>query len=817
MVFAVNETENRMIINYLKTALRNLQKHKGYSLINIVGLAIGMACCLLIMMYVQDELSFDRYHTHADRIYRVIEEVRLEGVGEESSSMPFPAGDTIPLEYPDAVEAAVRFYNFQLPKLSVEYGTTGAKRFNEPRFFFADAAVFRVFSFKLIEGDPHKALDEPNSVVITEDMADKYFEAEDPLGKILRWQGAVNLKVTGIVRNVPANSHFQFDFLASFATLKLLYGGNLPRGWYWNPCWTYLLLKEGADPAALQARFPGLVQKYFPDSIKDKVVIKLQPLTDIHLYSHLDYEISPNSDISYVYIFSAIAVFVLLIACINFMNLATARSANRGREAGMRKALGAHRGQLIRQFLGESLLLCAAAAVLAAIIVEIVLPAFNAFSGKTLSTAYFSDGRLLIGLALITLVVGFFSGIYPAFFLSGFDPVKVLKGTLERGGRSIAFRKILVVIQFAISIILIIGTIISFQQLDFLRNKPLGFDRDQVVMLAAYGTGLPRWYDRFREQVLQDPHILHVTAVEDVLGAKYQTGSFIPEGARDTNMQQIPLLVVMHDFIETFDMQMAAGRSFSKQFPTDITQGIIINESASRRFGWEPEEALGKRLRQQGGLVLQIVGVVRDFNFTDLALPITPFVLEMPRNQGQINGRVRYVAVKIGGSEVGNTLDFLKNKWGELVPGRSFEYFFLDDELDKLYEAEEKMGQVFGVFTILAIIIACLGLFALASFMTEQRTREIGIRKVLGAQVTGIVILLSREFAKWVLIANLIAWPTAYLIMQNWLSGFAYRTRIGIFAFGLATVMAFLIALLTVSFQAVKAAVSDPVQALRHQ
>jgi len=817
MVFAVNEPENRMISNYLKTALRNIQKHKGYSLINIFGLAIGMACCLLIMMYVQDELSYDRYHTHADRIYRVIEEVRLEGVGEESSSMPFPAGDTIPLEYPDAVEAAVRFYNFQLPKLSVEYGTTGTKRFNEPRFFFADSAVFRVFSFKLVEGDPHKALEEPNSVVITEDMADKYFEDQDPLGKILRWQGTVNLTVTGIVENVPAHSHFQFDFLASFATLRRLYGGNLPQGWYWNPCWTYLLLKEGVDPAALQARFPGLVQKYFPDSIKDKVVIKLQPLTDIHLFSHLDYEISPNSEISYIYIFSAIAVFVLLIACINFMNLATARSASRGREAGMRKALGAHRGQLIRQFLGESLLLCAAAAVLAAILVEIVLPAFNAFSGKALSTDYFSDGRLLTGLALITLAVGFLSGVYPAFFLSGFDPVRVLKGTLERGGRSIAFRKILVVVQFSISIVLIIGTLISFQQLDFLRNKPLGFDRDQVVMLAAYGTGLPRWYDRFRDQVLQDPHVLHVTAVEDVLGDKYQTGSFIPEGARDTNMQQIPLLVVMFDFFETFDMQMAAGRSFSKQFPTDITEGIIINESASRRFGWEPQQALGKRLRQQGGLMLQIVGVVRDFNYTDLALPITPFVLEMPRNQGQMNGRVRYVAVKISGSDVKTTLDFLKTKWGELVPGRSFEYFFLDDELDKLYEAEEKMGQVFGVFTVLAIIIACLGLFALASFTTEQRTREIGIRKVLGAQVTGIVILLSREFAKWVLIANLVAWPTAYWIMQSWLNGFAYRTRVGIFTFAVATGMAFLIALLTVSFQAVKAAVADPVQALRHQ
>jgi len=315
-----------MFNNYLKIALRNIFKHKGYSLINIIGLAIGMTCCLLILLYVQDELSYDRYHENADRIYRVIEEVRLEGVGEESSSMPFPTGDTLPLEYPDAVEASVRFFNFQLPTMSVQYGTSDEKLFNEPRFFFADSAVFEVFSFEMIEGDPKKALEEPNTIVITEAMVEKYFENENPIGKTLRWQNGVNLNVTGVLKDIRPNSHFQFDFLGSFATLRRLFGGNLPQGWYWNPCWTYILLKEGASPDALQAQFPALVQKYFPDSIKDKVVVKLQPLKDIHLFSHLDYEINPNSDISYIYIFSAIAVFVLLIACINFCLLYTSPS-----------------------------------------------------------------------------------------------------------------------------------------------------------------------------------------------------------------------------------------------------------------------------------------------------------------------------------------------------------------------------------------------------------------------------------------------------------------------------------------------------------
>ncbi len=806
-----------MLSNYLKIALRNIYKHKGYSLINIVGLAIGMACCLLILLYVNDELSYDRYHENAERIYRVIEEVRLEGVGEESSSMPFPTGDTLALEYPDAVEASVRFFNFQLPTLSVEYGTSGEKRFNEPRFFFADASVFQVFSYKMIEGDPQKALEEPNTIVITEAMVEKYFETEDPMGKTLRWQNGVNMKVTGVLKNVPPNSHFQFDFLASFATLRNLYGGNLPQTWYWNPCWTYILLKERVSPYTLQSQFPALVQKYFPDSIKDKVVVKLQPLKDIHLFSHLDYEINPNSDISYIYIFSAIAVFVLLIACINFMNLATARSANRGREVGMRKVLGAYRIQLIKQFLGESMILCVIAAVLTVMIVEIALPAFNAFSGKALSTDYFTDGRLLAGLFLITLAVGVLSGLYPAFFLSGFDPVKVIKGTLERGGQSSTFRKILVVVQFAISIVLIIGTIICFQQLNYLRNTRLGFNKDQVLMLPAYGTGPSRWYERFRERILRDPHIAQVSAMEDVLGAKYQTGSFIPEGASETNMQQIPLLVVTYDFIETFDMEIVSGRSFSREFPTDITEGVIINASAAERFGWTPEEALGKRLRQQNGLVLRVVGVVKDFNYASLTQPITPFVLEMPRNPGQMNNRVRYVAVRIGASDLQQTLAFLKSNWEDLVPNRSFDFFFLDSELDKLYSAEEEMGRVFGVFTLLAIVIACLGLFALASFTTELRTREIGIRKVLGAQASGIVILLSKEFAKWVLIANVIAWPVAYYVMERWLDGFAYRTDIRILTFVLATLLAFIIALLTVSFQAFKAAFSNPVRSIRHQ
>jgi len=806
-----------MFNNYIKVAVRNILKHKGYSLLNIFGLAVGMACCLLIMLYIRDELSFDRYHENADRIFRVIEEVRLEGVGEESSSMPFPTGDTLPLEYPDMVEASVRFFNFQIPTISLEIGTEGEKRFNESRFFFADAAVFDVFSFEFLEGNPETALVEPDTIVITEAMAEKYFENEDPMGKIIRWQSAIDLRVTGVLKNVRANSHFQFDFLASFATLRQVYGGNLPQTWYWNPCWTYILLEPGVSPDSLQARFPELVQKYFPDSIKDKVEIKLQPLTDIHLFSHLDFEINPNSDISYVYIFSAVAVFVLLIACINFMNLATARSAGRGREAGMRKVLGAFKIQLIRQFLGETMLMCLIAASLAILIVELLLPAFNTFAGKSFSFAYFSDPVLFAGLISIALTVGILSGIYPAFFLSGFNPVHVLKGNLERGNKGRAFRKLLVVVQFSLSIILIIGTMICFRQLNFLRNSQLGFNQDQILMLPAYGTPLPQWYPQFREQVLQDTHIGNVTALENVLGAQYQTGSFLPEGALETNMQQIPLLEVTHDFIETFDIEILAGRSFSREFPTDVTEGIIINQSSAARFGWDPQEAIGKRLRNQNGLILSVIGVVKDFNYTSLVYPLSPFVLEMPRRLDGLGGRLRYVALKISSADFQETLSFLRSKWEQFVPNRSFDYFFLDEELDKLYTAQQKMGEVFGVFTGMAILIAGLGLFALASFTTELRTREIGIRKVLGAKVSGIVTMLSKEFAKWVFIANIIAWPVAYLVMRSWLLDFAHRVEIGIGTFILASLLALIIAILSVSVQSIKAALAEPVDALRRQ
>ncbi len=494
-----------MLKNYLKIAFRNLLKHKAHSAINVIGLAIGMACCMLILFYVQDELSYDRYHKNAEHIYRVVEIVKSDNVGEESASNPFPLGPTLVQDFPEMVEHSVRFFNLQAPTLSLEYED---QRFNEQRFFFVDEAVFKMFSYTFLQGNVETALTEPNSLVLTEATAQKYFGNDNPLGKFLRFENQHDLKVTGVLENVPSNSHFQFDFLASFSSLEAIYPDRTMEGWYWNPCWTYIQLKESVQPASLEAQFPAFVKKYFHPAIIDKTKLYLQPLTDIHLHSHLDFEITPNSDISYVYIFSLVAIFVLLIACINFMNLATARSANRAREVGMRKMFGAHRGQLIKQFLGESLLLSVSAMLLALVLIEISLPAFNSISGKSISLGHFLKGWVLGSLLLVTLLVGIGAGIYPAFFLSGFQPVKVLKGSSHLGRKGgTRFRSILVISQFVISIALIVGTIVAHQQLNYLRNERLGFNKEEIVMIPIFRTSMAQQYEAFTERILQHPNI----------------------------------------------------------------------------------------------------------------------------------------------------------------------------------------------------------------------------------------------------------------------------------------------------------------------
>ncbi len=801
-----------MFKNYFIIAVRNLIRQKGYSLINALGLSLGVTCFILILLFIQDELSHDRYHKKAGRIYRLTEVI---APAEHSSSQPFSVAPTLANDYPAMIEHAVRFFNMQAPTLTLDNGPE--LRFNERRFFFVDSTVFEVFTFPFIKGDPKTALHAPYSVVITEAMAKKYFGGVDAMGKTLRFEGQHDLKVTGIIAPVPENSHFKFDFLASFSTITGMQNGVKPEGWNWNPCWTYLLLTQGTSPEALAAKLPGFVKTYFPDNIRDRVSLHLQALADIHLYSHLDFEIEPNSNIAYVYIFSVIAGFVLLIACINFMNLATARSARRAREVGMRKVLGAERAQLIRQFLGESFLMSLLAVALALPLVDLSLPVLNAFLDKAIAFDLLGNRVLLLSLIGVVVLVGFVAGVYPAFVLSAFRPIQVLKGKFNLTGFdwTAVMRKGLVVAQFAISIILIIGTLFAYNQLRYLQRAHLGFDKEQVVMINILRANLAARYDEIKNLLLQNSQVLRVTTSEEVLGSKYQTNPFKPQGF--TENQQFQRLMVGYDFVETFNLELAAGRSFSKEYSTDDSLAVMINEAMVRHLNWgSPQEALGKgftgRRRTQ-----VVIGVLKDFHYASLHNPIGPFVLDVADTESGHNFFDRYLAVRIASENYQETLADLQQTWAEFLPNRPFEYFFMDDELGKLYRAEENLGRVAGTFSAFAIFVAAIGLLGMASFAAEARTKEIGIRKILGASVSSIFINLSKDFLTLVAIGMLLAWPIAYFLMSRWLADFAYRTEIGVLPFLLAGLLALLIAWAAVSYQAIRAALANPVEALRYE
>ncbi|MEX1137811.1 MAG: ABC transporter permease [Bacteroidota bacterium] len=802
-----------MFSNYLKIAVRQALKNRAYALINIGGLAIGIACCTLILLFVTDEIGYDRYHENADRIYRVTEIIESEETGERSSSLPFPVSEALLTDYPDLVESSVRFFNFQAPTLSLE-NREKELAFNERRLFFADAGVFEVFSFELLRGDPKTALAEPNSIILTESMVQKYFEGEDPLGKVLRFQGERDLKVTGVLKDVRPASHFRFDFLASFRTLDSYY--NTPtntamQGWYWNPCWTYLLLKDGVVPEELASQFPTFVQKYFPEVIKHDVTLQMQPLTDIHLTSRLDYEIEPNASEENVYMLSVAGFFVLLIACINFMNLATARAVQRAREVGLRKTLGGDRRQLILQFLFESNLYSYAAIVAALAIVELSIPQFNALTGKSIDHGFWYSIPFLFTLLTFGAVVGLGAGAYPALVLSSFQPARVLKsGSIRFQG--LDFRKLLVVLQFAISVILIVGTWVAISQLQFLQKSDLGFQKDHIVMLPALRSSMANQYEAFKETILRHPSIRSVTALEEVLGAKFQGGNYRFEGMDVSRL--FNRLNVRHDFTKTFNVPLAAGRDYDESFETDDASALVVNEALVRNLGWKSnEEAVGKRVGASGRT--QIVGVVKDFNFASKHQPIAPLVLDLNLNPGAFNLFIKYVAVRYDPLQTAEALQTIREAWNRMIPDKPFEYFYLDQDLQKLYESEERLTAVASIFAFLAILVACLGLFGHATHMVQRRTKEIGIRKTLGASVPAMVGLLSKDSLVLLIPAILVSWPVSWLIMNRWLGSFAYRVEISMWVFVISGLAVVAIAILTISVQTIKAALSDPTMALK--
>jgi putative ABC transport system permease protein len=798
-----------MLKNYLKIAFVNLKKHKAFSFINIFGLAIGMACCILIASYVIHELNFDKFHEKADNIYRLRSDLKISG---EELSVPKsspPMADYLVQNYPEVIDA-VRFR--RIGRVPIRYGENLDY---EDHIFFADNSVFDIFSFPLVKGDSHTALTKAHSCVITEDMAQKYFGSEDPIGKLLNINDQSDFTVTAVMKNVPQNSHFIFNMLCSFET----YAQNNKRDmnhWLSINNYTYILLEKGADHKQLEMKLPAMIEKNVGAMLKytkGELLLSLQPLASIHLHSDLMQEISGNSNIVYVYIFSAIALFILAIACINFMNLSTARSASRAREVGMRKVLGADRGKIIRQFLSESILNSILSCIIALIVVDFTLPLFRSISGIDLRIDYAQNFWLIPVLVGLAVFVGLVAGSYPAFFLSAFQTTRVLKGEYKAGKAGNRFRSVLVIVQFTISIALIVGTIVVFNQLNFMKNRRLGFQKDQVVVVPVSDESTLSSLKPIKEELESHTGIVRVAASSHVPGQTTYFNPFIPEGFALDEMQYMGELYVDHSFIPTMGIEIVAGRNFSEEFTTDPSESVIINETAAKKFGWE--EPIGKTIREVSASrkvnKYTVIGVVKDFHMESLRKKITPLFI------GCTTHYINSLSVRIKTENIPATLSFLEQKMRALDPFRPFEYAFLDDSFDAQYRSEERLSRVFSYFAILAVFIACLGLFGLASFTAEQRTKEIGIRKVLGASVSGIVLLLSKEFTKWVLIANVIAWPIAYFASRLWLQGFAYRTRLTLTAFVFSAIISISIAIFTVSYQAVRSAVTDPVDSLRYE
>lgn len=802
-----------MLRSYLKVAMRNLLKDKFYALINIFGLAIGIASCILIIIYIHDELSYDRWHHQAARTYRVNEFIETEGSGERSSSVPFHVGPTLLEDYSTMIDKQVRFFNFQSPTLLINE-KDNEKQFNESGVLFVDSTFFDVFDYQLLKGNKATALSQPNSVLITESIAKKYFGDEDPIGQFLEIEDQQELVVTGVMPEAPLNAHFQFKFLVSFSTLRNFFGGNYPQTWYWNPCWTYLVLKEGTQPEDLENNFPAFIDKYFPDFIKKETRMALQPLVDIHLTSDLEFELKKNSSEANIYVFTIIGAFILFIACMNFMNLSTARSARRAKEVGLRKTLGSQRSQLVLQFLLESFIITVLSIILAILLAIAALSWFNMIADKSITLSIFYQPFILYALGIILLVVGFGSGLYPAFVLSSFVPAKVLKDSQIKGGRGVILRKALVVIQFSLSIIMIIGTIVAINQLHYLRDSETGFNAEQILYVSALRTPITQSYPAFKKELEQRNDVESVTGVLDVLGANHQGDNYRFEGMDKSKLFSV--MWVNHDFFKTFDLDIVEGRPFKKNITTDDSLALIVNEALVRNQGWTLDEAIGKSFTYNQ-FTGEIVGVVQDFNFVSKHKAIQPLILQLRSNPLHFSFSLKYLAIRMNSNDFQETVRFIESKWNELVPGRPFDYFFLDQELDKLYKDEEKLGNVAGVFSVLAVIVACLGLFALASFMAEERKKEIGIRKVMGSSVTQIVLLLSKDFTRLIVVAFIIACPIAWYAVNSWLNNFAFHTDINGLIFLAVGFLTLFIALLTISYRALEAANANPVKSIRNE
>lgn len=811
-----------MLKNYLLIAIRNLRKHRFTSFINIFGLTVGLTCCLLILTYVINELSYDKFNPKASQVYRVTRNFNDQDgkVNLRLSAVAPPFGPLLKHHFPDIEEYTRVLSN----------GTTTIhykeKLFTERDVFFADESFFNFFPVPLISGNAKTSLTDPKSVMLTPAMAKKYFGDEDPINKIvLLDESQVPCKVTGIFKPFPANAHMHPEVLLSFSTLydSTVYGiKNLQTNFGNNAFYTYLMFPKNYPAEKVEAQFPAFIDKTVfyggsgpQASVKQSkyTSLHLQKLTDIHLYSHLDDEIEPNGDINRVYIFSAIALFILLIACINYMNLSTARSILRAREIGVRKVVGAQRKEIILQFLSESVLITVLALILSLLLTWTLLPYVNELSGQQLSLNILATGKIVTVIILLPFVVGILSGIYPALFMSSFKPIKVLKGLVKVGGRNVSFRQVLVVLQFGISIILIIATTIVFQQLHYMQKSSLGYNKDFIVTLPNTGK-INNQFETFRNTLLRNSNIKNIGRSSRIptgrLLDSQGTSTFSGDSAKAANVT-LKNVGVDVDFIPTYGIEMAAGRNYSRLIASD-SNNYIINETAAQMLGWgSAGNAIGKDI-QYGGVKGKVVGVMKDFHFESMHQQIVPMILYLP---DQSRGGFGNISVKLSGNNIEAAIRDIEKQWRAFAPETPFQYTFLDERFSRMYASETQQGSLFTIFACIAIFIACLGLFGLSAFIITQRVKEIGIRKVLGATETEIVKVLSVDFLKLVIISALIAIPVAAYAMHAWLQDFAYHISMAWWVFAVAGILAAIIALATISFQAIKAALANPIKSLR--
>lgn len=791
-----------MIQNYFKIAYRNLKKHWVYSLINISGLAIGLTACFLIFLYVRFELSYDQFHAKKDRIYRLVTDIKTpsEVINTAASSWAF--GPNIKADFPE-VESFVRFDN---TSMLIRFGEN---KYQEDRTYYADSSLFSIFDIKLIAGDPSTALRDPYSVVMSETTARKFFNTSNPIGQtVLLRSDNLPAKVTGIVQDPPENSQFKADLFISMSTRTQGINKGIEEQWGSFGAVTFLLLKPGTDKSVLESKFPAFIEaRNGKERTQSQMFYTfiLEPLKDVYLRSTRGgFE---SGSIQNVYIFSIVALFILLIACINFINLTTARSTERAREVGIRKVAGAGGAQLIRQFTSESVLTCIMACILSLGFAYLFLPFFNQMAGKSISPGILSNLNYVFLLVVTAISVGLLAGIYPALILSGFKPVLVLKGRFTGGNKGIILRKGLVVTQFVISITLIIGTLIVYRQTQYMRSRDLGFDKEQMLIVDTKNDPAKFAF----KQALADLSSIQSTSLASSIPGGDNSGAYseIQNKQGDFQIANLDVYFVDYDYIPQYNMTMVAGRAFSKDFGTDTTQAMVINETAVKLFGYaSPEEAVGRKFKQWGRQG-EIIGVVKDFHFTSLQQKIKPLTMRIEP------GRFDMISAKVSAAGLPQTIASVEELWKKIIPNRPFSYYFLNEFFDRQYRSEERFGKLFFNFAILAIFISCLGLLGLASYSTLQRTREVGIRKIVGASVFTIVRLLSLDFIKLVFIAIFIAGPLAWYGMNKWLLAFEYRMTIGWSVFVLAGLLALFIAVITVSVQAILAARANPIRSLR--